>query len=425
MLITMAKQRCDTVLKEVDEMSDAIDEQLNSEESDVQHELDVLGQLEHSVQEAIDNATDADVVDMEREVRDGAGTSEKLAEVEQREASTTSRPGLDCDVSSVKLDDIISFIGRPVRLTTANVAAKESVTPVFRCGEDGGCREVHCVCVLNDGIVRATCGCAASAFNDEMRVIHGIHSKNTTVMADRGHRVTYMKYKPDKCFYSPVNFGTDMLSVRLNSKSTTKHQVRFHSPSGKCFIAHVTVVPNIPLRVKEIQDCELSANMPYAFDTSRDEERFVLVQSMKEKVAGSSDASKTTDEDKQEETKQAKNTHPGRQPSCTRSVSLYQRGRKDPVSTYSPPRLQSPFFPTDVCFWRSDGWQDEKLLVADYANDCVHVVDVQRGEFRFERFLAAGCGDLVKPTTLDTDIKGHVWIGCGNGWVLKCETTEF
>ena len=77
-----------------------------------------------------------------------------------------------------------------------------------------------------------------------------------------------------------------------------------------------------------------------------------------------------------------------------------------------------------MCFWRAGQGQEEKLLVADYANDCVHVVDVTHGQFRFERYLAAGYGNLVKPTAFNTDCRGRLWIGCGNGWVLKCETVK-
>ena len=62
-----------------------------------------------------------------------------------------------------------------------------------------------------------------------------------------------------------------------------------------------------------------------------------------------------------------------------------------------------------------------KILVADTHNDCVHVVNIEDGGCRFERYLAAGSGDLVRPTALNTDDDGNVWIGCGNGGILKCE----
>nr|KAG5694326.1 hypothetical protein BaRGS_035194 [Batillaria attramentaria] len=72
-------------------------------------------------------------------------------------------------------------------------------------------------------------------------------------------------------------------------------------------------------------------------------------------------------------------------------------------------------------------WIDgaEKLVVADYMNDRLHVVRVDAaGTCQFERYLAAGSGYLVKPTTLNTDVHGNLWIGCANGWVLQCKTVS-
>ena len=54
-------------------------------------------------------------------------------------------------------------------------------------------------------------------------------------------------------------------------------------------------------------------------------------------------------------------------------------------------------------------------------NDCVHVVKMEDDECHFERYLAAGSGHLLRPTALDVDDQGRVWIGCGNGWILRCE----
>jgi hypothetical protein len=74
----------------------------------------------------------------------------------------------------------------------------------------------------------------------------------------------------------------------------------------------------------------------------------------------------------------------------------------------------------DVCFWR---FHDEsKLLIADLTTDSIHVVDTTDNRLRFERYLAHGSGHLVRPTALNVDDKGRVWIGCDNGWVLRCET---
>ena len=60
--------------------------------------------------------------------------------------------------------------------------------------------------------------------------------------------------------------------------------------------------------------------------------------------------------------------------------------------------------------------------MADWLNDSVDVVRVENDQVHFVRYLAAGSGDLVRPTVLYVDPDGkNVWIGCENGWVLRCE----
>ena len=235
-------------------------------------------------------------------------------------------------------------------------------------------------------------------------------------------RITFKKFKAHRLFISSVSTGTYIL---LNSKSTTKLEVQF-DVSGKCFLAQLTVKSATPFKTKRNTICLLSCNMPQAFDASSDEQKIALIQSTKatddSNNRGSGDRKmQHREETVPSHTQSDSGTH---LPVTERTVTLFQRGQSEPVATYSPPQSQLPFFPTDVCFWRAGQGQEEKLLVADYANDCVHVVDVTHGQLRFERYLAAGCGDLVKPTAFDTDCRGRLWIGCGNGWVLKCETVR-
>ena len=190
--------------------------------------------------------------------------------------------------------------------------------------------------------------------------------------------------------------------------------IQFSPESGKGWLNNIEVTSLSPFHTSKLVVCSLTCQMPYAFDTSGDEQLFVLVQ-LAQKI--DVDVRGTNKE-------KVKVKQPEKEMSTTRIVNLFQRGQSEAVATYSPPQSESPFFPTDVCFWRAGEGQEEKLLIADHGNDCVHVVDVTRGLFHFERYLAAGCGYLVKPTAFDTDCPGRVWIGCGNGWVLKCQTLK-
>ena len=421
-LIAIAKERCDTVLQDVDKLSDEIDNQLSSQESDAQRTLDALEQLQQRVQNAMnDDAADVDVLDVEREMREGMGCEAELADAEEREPKTTTRPGLDCDVGHVKLDDIVCFIGRPVQLTTPSSIAKEIITPVFQCGEDGACREIHALCALDNGDIVAAYGSSAPEYTDEAKITFNRSSK-VVYTQRKCERITLKKYKANKLFTSSVSNDT---YVRFNSKSTTKLQVKFYV-WGKCSLVQLTVTSSTPFDTKTDAICSLRCNMPHAFDASSDEQKIALIESTKATDDSNNRGSGDREEQHRQETEAShtqsdSGTH---LPVTERTVTLFQRGQSEPVATYSPPQSQLPFFPTDVCFWRAGQRQEEKLLIADYANDCVHVVDVTHGQLRFERYLAAGCGDLVKPTAFDTDFREHLWIGCGNGWVLKCETLK-
>ena len=104
------------------------------------------------------------------------------------------------------------------------------------------------------------------------------------------------------------------------------------------------------------------------------------------------------------------------------------------------------FQPTDVCFLKlsgagrqhhgnegegaqsenesgseGDGEGNEVLLVSDAAHDAIHVVRVEGGKLRFERYLAPGCPLLLQPTALNADSRGRLWVACRGGDVLMCE----
>ena len=405
----------------MDKLSDEIDNQLSSQKSDVQRTLDALEQLQQRVQNAMDDAAaDVDVLDVEREMREGMGCEAELADAEEHEPKTTIRPGLDCDVGHVKLDDIVCFIGRPVQLTTPSSIAKEIITPVFQCGKDGACREIHALCALDNGDIVAAYGSSAPEYTDEAKITFNT-SKGFLFGPQKCDKITFKKYNANKFFISRDNKG---IHVRLNSKCTKKLEVLF--TSGKCLLTQLTVTTSTPFYIKRGTICLLNCNMPQAFDASRDEQKIALIQSTKATDDSNNRGSGDRKEQRRAETAAShtlsdSGTH---LPVTERTVMLFQRGQRESVATYSPPQSQLPFFPTDVCFWRAGQGQEEKLLVADYANDCVHVVDVTHGQLRFERYLAAGCGNLVKPTAFDTDCQGRLWIGCGNGWVLKCETVK-
>ncbi|KAL8596753.1 hypothetical protein ACOMHN_046370 [Nucella lapillus] len=102
------------------------------------------------------------------------------------------------------------------------------------------------------------------------------------------------------------------------------------------------------------------------------------------------------------------------------TMVLVFEGQSTPFATYVP--RDAAFCPSDVCFWQENG--QDRLLVADRQNDCVHVLSIHEDRVGFERYLAAGDSTLVRPTALKVDDRGRVWVGCENGSVLLCKAVE-
>ena len=84
-------------------------------------------------------------------------------------------------------------------------------------------------------------------------------------------------------------------------------------------------------------------------------------------------------------------------PDMCRKVLLYQRSKRAPVATYTPPT--PAFQPSDVCFYTLG--HQHVLLVSDELCDAIHVVHVQDGVMTFLRYLAPGCPLLIQPTAMN------------------------
>ncbi|KAL8581294.1 hypothetical protein ACOMHN_028320 [Nucella lapillus] len=103
-----------------------------------------------------------------------------------------------------------------------------------------------------------------------------------------------------------------------------------------------------------------------------------------------------------------------RQPVVGSVVKLFREGQSQPIDVYRP--AKSTFVPSDVCFCR---WMKTLLLIADWQNDEVHVVQVRESGFHFKRLLVDRHGELVKISALNTDSKGNVWTGSSNGSLMR------
>ena len=401
-IVARATELRDRVLEDLGRLTQEIEEDLISDAQRVQQHLDALVQLQQRLYHALDSANDAEVVAVEKEMREGEGSVEELAKVERSLPTTTQRPGLQGDAGGLKDHHLQLFIGSPVKLQMFNVAAVDSVTPIYRCGEDASCREVHAICQVGGNLYIAFGG-KAPEYKDEREVTLSLWDNKmigTEVRKIRG-RITYNRFR---YFASGVSYVTGG-ELQLNGISNNSFQL-------KVFLDRKGAV----IRKKD-QDFVM---MDYsrlllnglqtvcAFDANIRGNLFVIIG----EGEGSLDSTWTGSD--------SEGNTDGENTIGKRTVILYRRDHEDPVATYSSPQQKS--FTAAVCFWKPDDSGCEFLLVADWLNDSVHVVRVENDQLHFVRYLAAGSSDLVRPTALYVDPNGEtVWIGCENGWVLRCE----
>lgn len=101
------------------------------------------------------------------------------------------------------------------------------------------------------------------------------------------------------------------------------------------------------------------------------------------------------------------------------AIKLYHPSHPNAIANYSP--SGENFSPADVCFYVLNGV--EVLLVADWFNSAIHVLD-HKNKLRFQGYLGAGCPLLSQPTAMTTDDHNRLWVGCKGGHVLMCMSAE-
>ena len=391
-LVAKADKWRDAVLGEVRQANDTIDRQLATDEQKIRQELDSLLQLQQHIDQALGEAPDAKKVCVEKEMRDGQGSEKHLDRVKECVPVTTVRPGLHYDHSFISEDDIRHFLGSPVQLSMPCAAASEVIVPIYRCGQDGAFREVHSVCYVNANKICISYGGTSPDYAAEQQVAITSHGKcdkySSRPLVLKGvHmcRVSFLKCCCDKTCYEYSENSKYMLNAKRGALFRAQQ-----SDSKTVNVDKIDVQSSESLEISCTHLFAMHSGKPAAFDATKDGQLFVIIE---------------------------ENANVELPQKTERTVLLFHRDDRDvPFTTYTP--SDAAFVPADVCFWQDNG--QTKLLVADPQNDCVHVVNIEDDGCRFERYLAAGSGDLVRPTALNTDDDGSVWIGCGNGWILKC-----
>jgi hypothetical protein len=97
-------------------------------------------------------------------------------------------------------------------------------------------------------------------------------------------------------------------------------------------------------------------------------------------------------------------------------VKIFHHGNSQPHAIYQAEG--QPFKPLDVCFYTIGAI--ERLLIADWLNDVLHVLDVTDG-CKLIGHIGIDCPGLVKPTALFPlpTYKRGLWVGGQGGTILK------
>ncbi|XP_025083698.1 uncharacterized protein LOC112557839 [Pomacea canaliculata] len=381
----MAAKYRDQALMELKKASDDLEKVLAADTQRVQDELNSLLKLQSRAQLALSSTCDTEVLQVEREMTRGEGSSEQLREREDGLPVTTYRPVLHGDFYNYIEDHYMkTFIGSPVK----QIFPSKKTVDIVREGRfgDGGCREVHAMRQREDGSIDVFYGGTGGDYTKEKGVnVNSDGSRGPET--DYGMRISCVTRKDDILPWEEPSF------CHLGSKNKSMHLLSQHFETG---VFSICSMKDEETDEKETLTLLLSPQLHrgHNFDSNEQGTFFAVVDEDENK--NSDDESMRTNENKEGSRRY-------------RVVRLYSNKSDDPIATYT----EKNFFPSDVNFCGED-----VLLIADWMNDCVHVTRVSDRGIEFVCFLP-GSGDMVRPTALNLDLNGQLLIGCGDGWVLR------
>ena len=356
---------------------------LDSELGELQKKLDEVTALDKRLTDAISRGAGCELLTVAKELRDGRGSRQSI----QLLISSVPKTSVDrLDVSfnassHAVMTGVRHFLGTVSKVTEVDSSPEVVVsTQPFRYGKGQADVEAFCLCALDNREVRVMYMQHDGSRKTPVCDVFDENGKLINVIVDGGNLVS-LKSVPEifsKCLYVTTGEGTyskcaNLDLLRLENNST-----------GKAYVKRDILLSEKPFKCKDITEFSIKVGAHRAFDVDVSEQLFVVLE------------------------------EPTPPPSKQRKVRLYRRGNEDAIATYTPPSASCQ--PSDVCFYRLGGRQ--VLLVSDEGNDAIHVVHVQDMALTFLLYLAPGCSLLVKPTALNTDAWGRLWVACRGGKVL-------
>ena len=355
---------------------------LDSELDELQKKLDEVTTLDKRLTDAISRGAGCELLTVAKELRDGRGSRQSIQLLTSSVPETSvDRLDVSFNASSYAvMTGVRHFLGTVSKVTEADSRPEVVVsTQPFRYGKGQGDVEAFCLCALDNNEVRVMYTQHDGSRKIPVCDVFDENGKLINVIVEGGNLVS-LKSVPEifsKCLYLTTGEGT-------YSKCANLELLRLkNSSTGKAYVKRDIVLSEKPFKCKDITEFSIKVGAHRAFDVDASEQLFVVLEE----------------------------PNP---PSKQRKVRLYRRGNEDAIDTYTPPSASCQ--PSDVCFYRLGGRQ--VLLVSDEGSDAIHVVHVQDAALIFMCYLAPGFSFLVKPTALNTDAWGRLWVACKGGMVL-------
>ena len=373
----------DEALALVEIETDSINSKLSQDLLSARQSLGKLQELQTRVQNAVGATVSPDVFAIAQEMEEGVGKQEVVENLIPNPQTSISRPILQSNGTMRKAAEAMrEFMGSVVQMVMEVTRPEVSVKEQFRC-DLKPCSEVYSLCPVQEGCLwicfqpsdPISDDACTNLYNADGRFQRSLDNVTDLITFKRTSSVPRGIFKKqDKSFFTTYTKSSSLLKLVYDKKKDVG------------MVQKSTVLCATPLRMKASVEFIINCGKQHSCDSDTSENLFVVVVK-------------------------------AQPPLMQNKVQLFQKPAADAIDTYTPPT--EVFQPSDVCFYMLGG--QEVLLVADKLNDAIHVVNVQNGRLEFLRYLASGCPLLLRPTALNTDIQGRLWVGCMGGSILVCE----